>query len=762
MDGYYSRNAFEELAELNKALPEGSELRQKTAEYIRYFYQDSKDLALLSATSDLLRDIRDGVLELSRGSQRLTAMDMSLLLEDILFRNASLGSEISGLEAMDRICYLEQATYATGFLAPWEYLAYQQNQWSLPDSGSMRLGRLLFSTEQSRRLLEWATNSVRVVYGDEVAMFASVAPMANGFVDDVVRSSILLPLGEHIELLSAYAAQKANLKNEISVVSNPSTMRGLNPGYAKGILEVMERATEDLVIDAKKIYVFDHPPADLKPVAGIATVSEGNMVSHVQLLARNLGIPNAVLSADNLQDLQKLAGQEVFYAVSPKGTIILKPAKKMTDEEKSLFTAQERKEEKVTVPLDKMDLSTRRVINLRELDAEDSGRWCGPKAANLGQLKKLFPDNVVEGLVIPFGIFREHMDQKMPGVNVDYSGVVITQNVTTGARNEVTAAFSRGVGGAVDGQRAETYTIFNQGTYALVSPAREPKYLYLPAEGGTARGSDAAQLPLLNDYNLKKIRELATFVDSNYPGSTGEITYDMEMGFKDDHLWLFQHEVVLGAMNGRMPVTGAMLIMDSIRLTFLDDRQEMMRSLPPVDEELQTQLEELFPSYRDRYSVSILDITPGKEVRYAEREPMIGYQPGSVGKLAVLAALFCELENIYVDCYDDRWMLMRTKVVPAGQWAVYDHHTVPFFDTEKRNFYKRQVAPTDEMTLYEWADHMVSVSNNGAASVLWREVILMRVFQQDYPELTIEEAEEYFRKTDRRELMDLATDVRTG
>ena len=223
-------------------------------------------------------------------------------------------------------------------------------------------------------------------------------------------------------------------------------------------------------------------------------------------------------------------------------------------------------------------------------------------------------------------------------------------------------------------------------------------------------------------------------------------------------LW-YQHEVVLGAMNGRMPVTGAMLIMDSIRLTFLDDRQEMMRSLPPVDEEFQTQLEELFPYYRDRYSVSILDITPGKEVRYAEREPMIGYQPGSVGKLAVLAALFCELENIYVDCYDDRWMLMRTKVVPAGQWAVYDHHTVPFFDTEKRNFYKRQVAPTDEMTLYEWADHMVSVSNNGAASVLWREVILMRVFQQDYPELTREEAEEYFRKTDRRELMDLATDV---
>lgn len=223
-------------------------------------------------------------------------------------------------------------------------------------------------------------------------------------------------------------------------------------------------------------------------------------------------------------------------------------------------------------------------------------------------------------------------------------------------------------------------------------------------------------------------------------------------------LW-YQHEVVLGAMDGRMPVNGAMLIMDSIRLTFLDDRRESMLELPSIDEDFQERLEGLFPSARDRYSISVMDITPGKEVRYAERDGLKGYQPGSVGKLAVLAALFCELENIYVDCYDDRWMLLRSRVVPAGQWAIYDHHTVPFFDTDKRKFYKRQVAASDEMSLYEWADHMVSVSNNGAASVLWREAILMRVFQQDYPTLSQEDAEAYFRNTDRRELMNLATDV---
>ena len=138
------------------------------------------------------------------------------------------------------------------------------------------------------------------------------------------------------------------------------------------------------------------------------------------------------------------------------------------------------------------------------------------------------PENVYPSLLV------------IPGVNVDYSGVVITQNVATGERDEVTVAFSRGVGGAVDGQRAETYTIFDNGYYALLSPAREAHYLYLPAAGGTSRGEDPSQNPLLNHSNLMELKALADFVDENYPGTTGEMTYDMEMGFKDNHLWLYQ------------------------------------------------------------------------------------------------------------------------------------------------------------------------------------------------------------------------------
>ena len=158
----------------------------------------------------------------------------------------------------------------------------------------------------------------------------------------------------------------------------------------------------------------------MKPVAGIATVDEGNLVSHVQLLARNLGIPNAALSDANLEDLEAFNGKTVFYAVSNKGTVILKPASEMSSEEEKLFSKEERKQDKIAVPIEKIQLDKTNILNMRNIDASASGILAGPKAANLGQLKKMFPDHVVEGLVIPFGIFREHMNLPMPGQGKSY------------------------------------------------------------------------------------------------------------------------------------------------------------------------------------------------------------------------------------------------------------------------------------------------------------------------------------------------------
>ena len=66
--------------------------------------------------------------------------------------------------------------------------------------------------------------------------------------------------------------------------------------------------------------------------------------------------------------------------------------------------------------MEKLDLKTRRFVGLDKLRASDSGRICGPKAANLGELKGFFPEAVADGLVIPFGYFRALLDQPIePG-----------------------------------------------------------------------------------------------------------------------------------------------------------------------------------------------------------------------------------------------------------------------------------------------------------------------------------------------------------
>ena len=199
--------------------------------------------------------------------------------------------------------------------------------------------------------------------------------------------------------------------------------------------------------------------------------------------------------------------------------------------------------------------------------------------------------------------------------------------------------------------------------------------------------------------------------------------------------------------------------LEYVRLNLMDNP---VLELPEVDAALQEEISQIFPNMHPSYSVAVLDMTEGRPVRYAERNPMAGYQPGSVGKLAVVTAFFCELQNLYPDDYEARWELMRKKVVKAGPFGVYDHHTIPLYDTASERYARKRVDPSDEFNLYQWVDHMLSVSNNGAASIVWREALLMRAFGQDYPELTYDGMMTYFDTIDRSRLRDLGEDIVNG
>lgn len=207
-----------------------------------------------------------------------------------------------------------------------------------------------------------------------------------------------------------------------------------------------------------------------------------------------------------------------------------------------------------------------------------------------------------------------------------------------------------------------------------------------------------------------------------------------------------------------LPV-GAMKSYNDIQLNLLSRKNDSAMGLMQVDADFQKEISVLFRGLDKSYSLTVLDISDPENVRYAERNETAGYQPGSVGKLAVLLGLFTQLEKIYPDSFEKRTELLKNKSVKGGVWGLTDEHTIPIYNIEKNTLVKRQVIASDVFSLYEWADHMLSVSNNGAASIVWREALLMAAFGEKYPELTQEEADTYFKETPKKEQTDLSNDV---
>ncbi len=686
MNVFFAPVDGEKLMEKTK-LTHGTVLGDKIVAYAKNTATTNAADALVLRTAQLLLEIREGLVEEKRPMARLQLLEVSVKLEEILFQNAQQWVPDTVSEQLEKICALGTAAAGAGYIELWEWneIIGTLSQF---EKERLSLAELTTVLETARGAVEWSAAMVKANYQHIVDTYTGFEPKAYGFIDDRIRGSIALHLGKSVGELGDFIARESALTNRVMAIPNQSTFRGLNPGYAFGELVVIGGSSEDIEVSSDKIYIFQRSPSDLKPVAGIATVAEGNMVSHVQLLARNLGIPNSALSDENLQSLKQYDGQRVFYAVSNKGNVILKPESQMTDQERALFTKKERNTDKIAVPIEKIRLDNTSVLNMRNVDTSDSGALCGPKAANLGQLKKMFPEQVVEGLVIPFGIFRDHMDQEMPeqgksywtylndmfaeaekmrttgvsepevenfqlrqletlrdaikrmplkstflaeietkfkdilgkplgeipvflrsdtnmedlkdftgaglnltlfnvldkdkilsgvkevwaspytersfkwrqkyllnpenvfpsilvipSVDVDYSGVLITKGINSGNEADMTVAFSRGAGGAVDGQSAETYTIYQKSGARLLAPARDPFYNSLPATGGTGKKSASFQQSVLNIKNINAIRELAHTIRKTLPEATNsdyEGAYDVELGFKNDKLWLFQ------------------------------------------------------------------------------------------------------------------------------------------------------------------------------------------------------------------------------
>lgn len=670
------------ISALNRRLVEATRARSK---------KRALTTARLEASATASALIRAHLSDVESPADRVALLDASLELERIAFvHGQELAAGAASAPRLRLLGWLEQharALYGAGLLSAAEMRELKVTLDHIDDE-PVELKCYRHELDQLARVSRWAGNRLLFHFGDPIARFADLEPKVEQFVPDRLRGSQLLPFDATHEVLAVDAQVQSSVHHEVFGRRVGRGLRSLNPGLARGTLYVATHETPLDAYDADGIYLVPETLAMLPPVAGVLTRSEGNALSHVQLLARNLGIPNIVVSTELADQLVRHAGESVVIAASRGGVVQI--ARDSFEWDNVFRAGEEAERAPLRVDLAKLDLTSTEPISLRQLRARDSGRVAGPKAAKLGELMHRFPGQVAPGVVIPFGVYnqllqqpvgagqeltmiewmerryndlehlretdvasyrqeltrslrflrewfetvslpeglehrlRDAMEQELGaegtygvfvrsdtnvedlegftgaglnltvhnvvgfdailnavrrvwaspfterafgwrqslmdhpehvyasvllqvGVPAERSGVLVTKDLETGRDSRATVVVNQGVGGGVDGQRAETLMIeLGSDRVRRRSSATASKRRVLLSTGGTALERASATGALLTAEEISALRELARMIPERVPefapprDGREPLVADVEFGFVEGHLWLFQ------------------------------------------------------------------------------------------------------------------------------------------------------------------------------------------------------------------------------
>jgi hypothetical protein len=370
----------------------------------------------LALSGILLASVRDSLPGVADALKRLELMDFSLRLEAANFRAAStVRQQLPTLSRRDVLLAMAaagDAAYGVGLLNRRLQTELRAEIEGLLQ-GQLTVARYQEGLSYLNRAPGWGLHIMRRYFYRPMSKLAEIEPLSLLFIQDQLRGSPLMVYSQALNLLARDAGTLAGIRHKLFGEEVGAGFTALNPGLARGVLHVNPLLDQEGELNQDGIYVLPETVAELPPVAGILTAGEGNPLSHVQLLARNLGIPNVTVSPDILSQLLPRDGQEIVLAVSPGGLVEIGEDDPGWDE---VFAEGDgARGVSIEPDLDKLDLRLRGIVSIDELSAADSGRTVGPKAAKLAELRTHYPEAVSRGLAIPFGVFKSVvLDQPHP------------------------------------------------------------------------------------------------------------------------------------------------------------------------------------------------------------------------------------------------------------------------------------------------------------------------------------------------------------
>jgi hypothetical protein len=187
----------------------------------------------------------------------------------------------------------------------------------------------------------------------------------------------------------------------LSDIAKEQAYQALNLAKGLGRIHIIPKLDDHVEIGFNEILVLDEVPVQLPPVAGIITSQPSTPLSHINLLAKGWGIPNAYIK--NAQELLKqYDGWWVSFETLRENYTIKRA------DMNQLREYQRRQKERLDVMKPRSDLSETRLLDLGQQRATASIAF-GGKSANLGELMNArLPGIVVpNGFTIPFHYYDE-------------------------------------------------------------------------------------------------------------------------------------------------------------------------------------------------------------------------------------------------------------------------------------------------------------------------------------------------------------------
>ncbi len=186
-----------------------------------------------------------------------------------------------------------------------------------------------------------------------------------------------------------------------SDIAKEQAYQALNIAKGLGRIHIITKLDDHVEIGANEILVLDEVPIQLPPVAGIITSQPSTPLSHINLLAKGWGIPNAYIK--NAKELLKqYDGWWVSFETLRENYSI-----KRADMDQ-LREYQRRQSQRLDLMKPRSSLTETRLLDLSQQRARLSIAF-GGKSANLGEVMfaKLPGIVVPNGFTIPFHYYDE-------------------------------------------------------------------------------------------------------------------------------------------------------------------------------------------------------------------------------------------------------------------------------------------------------------------------------------------------------------------